>query len=52
MKKGMLTLANRIGDFLSVTQDGYAIFSADDILIGCNQAYADFMCIEYDQIIG
>jgi diguanylate cyclase (GGDEF)-like protein len=52
MKNGVLTLATRIGDFLNITQDGYAIFSADDLLIGCNQAYADFMCIEYDQVIG
>jgi diguanylate cyclase (GGDEF)-like protein len=52
MKDGFLTLTTRIGDFLSVTQDGYAIFSADDILIGCNQAYADIMFIKFDQIIG
>ena len=52
MKDGFLTLTTRIGDFLSVTQDGYAIFSADDILIGCNQAYADLMFIDFDQIIG
>jgi diguanylate cyclase (GGDEF)-like protein len=52
MKDGVFTLASRIGDFLDVTQDGYAIFSAEDLLIGCNQAYADFMCIEFDQMIG
>ncbi|MDN4501838.1 GGDEF domain-containing protein [Alteromonadaceae bacterium BrNp21-10] len=51
MQNGFLTLANRIGDFLDVSQDGYAIFSADDILIGCNQAFADIMFIEFDQII-
>ncbi|MGK0306155.1 MAG: diguanylate cyclase (GGDEF)-like protein [Gammaproteobacteria bacterium] len=52
MKKGFLTLTTRIGDFLNVTQDGYAIFSAEDILIGCNQAYADILYIDFDQIIG
>jgi predicted signal transduction protein with EAL and GGDEF domain len=52
MKDGVLTLASRIGDFLEVTQDGYAIYSAEDLLVGCNQAYADFMCIEFDQMIG
>tara|TARA_R110002153_G_scaffold10418_4_gene41230 strand:+ start:3959 stop:4924 length:966 start_codon:yes stop_codon:yes gene_type:complete len=52
MKDGFLTLTTRIGDFLNVTQDGYAIFSADDILIGCNQAYADLMFIDFEQIIG
>jgi diguanylate cyclase (GGDEF)-like protein len=52
MKDGFLTLTTRIGDFLNVTQDGYAIFSADDILIGCNQAYADILFIDFDQIIG
>jgi len=52
MKDGFLTLTTRIGDFLNVTQDGYAIFSADDILIGSNQAYADLMFIEFSQIIG
>ncbi|MEP1446527.1 MAG: diguanylate cyclase [Paraglaciecola sp.] len=52
MEKGVLTLANRIGDFLSVSQDGYAIFSAEDKLIGCNQAYADFMCMDLEPIIG
>ncbi|WP_339725693.1 GGDEF domain-containing protein [uncultured Paraglaciecola sp.] len=52
MKEGVLTLANRIGDFLSVTQDGYAIFSAEDVLIGCNQAFADFHCVEFEHIIG
>ncbi|MBU3005757.1 sensor domain-containing diguanylate cyclase [Paraglaciecola arctica] len=51
MEKGILTLANRIGDFLSVSQDGYAIFSADDKLIGCNQAYADFMCMDLKSIV-
>jgi diguanylate cyclase (GGDEF)-like protein len=52
MKDGFLTLTTRIGDFLNVTQDGYAVFSADDVLIGCNQAYADLMFIEFEQIIG
>lgn len=52
MKDGFLTLTTRIGDFLNVTQDGYAIFSANDILIGCNQAYADLMFIDFDKIIG
>jgi diguanylate cyclase (GGDEF)-like protein len=52
MKDGFLTLVTRIGDFLNVTQDGYAIFSADDILIGCNQAYADILFIDFDQMIG
>jgi diguanylate cyclase (GGDEF)-like protein len=52
MQDGLLTLANRIGDFLDVTQDGYAIFSTEDNLIGCNQAFADFMCIAFTQIIG
>lgn len=52
MKDEMLALATRIGDFLEVTQDGYGIFSADDILIGCNQALVDVMAVEYDKMVG
>lgn len=52
MQDGINTLATRIGDFLNVTKDGYAIYSADDVLIGCNQAYADFVCMDSEQIIG
>jgi diguanylate cyclase (GGDEF)-like protein len=52
VKDGFLTLTTRIGDFLNVTQDGYAIFSAEDTLIGCNQAYADLLFIEFDTLIG
>lgn len=52
MQPGLSTLANRIGDFLDVSQDGYAIYSMDDVLIGCNQAYADILYLKFDEIIG
>lgn len=52
MESGFLTLSSRIGDFLDVTQDGYAIFSAEDIVIGCNKAFAEIMFVNYEQIVG
>ncbi|MFT6806155.1 MAG: hypothetical protein ACJAWT_001561 [Glaciecola sp.] len=50
MKNGFLTLLTRIGDFFNITQDGFAIFLANGILIGCNQAYADILFIDFDQM--
>lgn len=52
MEKGVLTLVNRIGDFLSISQDGYAIYSKKDELIGCNQAFANFTGIDAEHMIG
>ncbi|MDU0353213.1 PAS-domain containing protein [Paraglaciecola aquimarina] len=52
MDQGFATLAARMGDFLRVSQDGYAIFTADDILQGCNQAFADILYLDSDKIIG
>ena len=52
MSNSFTVLSERIGDFLNVSQDGYAIFSAEDKLIGCNQAYAELMVMELSQIIG
>ncbi|WP_158965481.1 GGDEF domain-containing protein [Paraglaciecola sp. L3A3] len=52
MNNGFATLASRIGDFLNVTQDGYAIFCMQDKLIGCNQAFADIMYLDINHIVG
>ncbi|MCF2947253.1 GGDEF domain-containing protein [Paraglaciecola aquimarina] len=52
MNEGFSNLVTHIGDFLDKTQDGYAIFSMDDVLIGCNQAFADILYLNTELIIG
>jgi diguanylate cyclase (GGDEF)-like protein len=40
MNRSLTELVKHIGKFLATSSEGYGIFSHDDSLIGCNQAFA------------
>lgn len=40
MDRSLAELVKHIGKFLETSNDGYAIFSQDDYLFGCNKAFA------------
>lgn len=42
----------KIGEFIRLSHDGYAVFDSHDILIGCNPIFADIYDINHEDIIG
>ncbi|MBC3766988.1 sensor domain-containing diguanylate cyclase [Neptunicella marina] len=52
MDSAISTLTSRIGDFLGTSEDGYAIYSPQDILLGCNKAYANILYRDEAELIG
>lgn len=42
----------KILEFIDVCNDGYAILSADDTLLGCNQSFADLFYQDYQTMQG
>lgn len=52
MSTNNIAFSQKLLEFIEVCNDGYAILTADDKLLGCNQAFADIFYQEYRTMQG